>query len=172
MSDLNHLILFGHVTKNAAMKIVNGKPLVEFSIANNYVVKNDKEEYVDMVNFFFITLWGPTAQKLLPYLVKGLALNVEGSLRQDRFADKDGKMRSRLRIVAQRLYFAGPMPKGAKKNASDGGPQEGADAGALAGAALDVGGEAAEYSGDVVDGNGIPVDYSGLPDEDDTELRD
>ena len=172
MSDLNSLVLYGHITKNATMSILNGKPMVQFSIANNYVVKNDKEELVSCVNYFFITLWGEIAQKLLPYLVKGLALNIEGSLRQDRWEDDAGKRHSRLRIVTKKLYFAGPTPKGAKAASSGDGPQEPVDSASLAGEALDVDGEATEYGGEEVDGDGIPAAYENLPKEDGSELRD
>lgn len=49
--------------------------------------------------------FGKTAELLNNYCNKGSKIAVEGNLKQDRFTDKEGKNRSVVRVIANRIEF-------------------------------------------------------------------
>lgn len=103
-TDLNSVMLIGRLTADPQLKYLpNGNAVVEFSIANNYFVPNKDKE----VNFFEIVAFGKTAETVGKYLAKGKQIAVTGSLRQDRWQDKDGNSKSRVRIIMQSMQMLG-----------------------------------------------------------------
>ena len=98
MSDVNNVTLIGRLTADPMLKYLpSGSAVVEFSIANNYYVstKNANE-----VNYFDVVAFGKTAETISKYLTKGKQIAINGSLRQDRWQDKDtNTTKSRIRIT-------------------------------------------------------------------------
>lgn len=168
MSDLNEVLLFGHITKNAEKKVVAGHTLVSFSIAVNHHMKTSEGKVIDRPDFFYIKLWNKYGESWFPYLVKGQAITVIAQLRQWRWLDRDTQLRhSRLELQIKEVDFAGPRPKSA-------GPVVPASAGENAGSVQPAGTEtseslAADALGDdddsIVDEIGIPVAENDLPSE-------
>ena len=64
-------------------------------------ITSSKEETV----FIHIVVWGKLAESLRNYLFKGSPVLVDGRLKLDNWETKDGKKRSRLKILAQRIQF-------------------------------------------------------------------
>jgi len=115
MTDFNHVVLIGRLTRDAELRYTNSNLAVcKFSIANNQRRKKENA-WVDEAHFFDVTLWGKTAESLHKYLVKGKQVAVEGQLRQSRW-EKDGQTRSRVEINANNIQLlgssqgAGPAP--------------------------------------------------------------
>lgn len=103
MSELNSVILEGHLTKNAELSFLQtGTAICKFSIANNKSKKNTAGEYESVANFFEAELWGPYAQSMAPHLTKGRHIAITGKLTQDRW-EKDGQKFSRVKIVVEEL---------------------------------------------------------------------
>jgi len=106
MTDFNHVVLIGRLTRDAELRYTNSNLAVcKFSIANNQRRKKDNA-WVDEAHFFDVTLWGKTAESLHKYLVKGKQVAVEGQLRQSRW-EKDGQTRSRVEINANNIQLLG-----------------------------------------------------------------
>ena len=105
-SDLNNIMLIGRLTKDPESKYLpSGSAVVEFSIANNYYVssKNSNE-----VNYFDVVAFGKMAETVAKYLTKGKQVAISGTLRQDRWQDKDTNTpRSRIRIIMQSMQMLG-----------------------------------------------------------------
>ena len=164
MSDLNKVLLFGHITKNAEKKVVAGHTLVSFSIACNYHKKTPDGKIVDRPDFFFIKLWDKYGESWFPYLVKGQGITVIARLRQWRWLDKDTQLRhSRLELQVHEIGFAGPRPKSAGAAASGEeavGTAQPVDVEALGDDALN-----GDDDDSIVDENGIPVARDDLPSE-------
>lgn len=118
MSDINHVILIGRLTRDAELKYTTGGMAVcKFSIAVNRKKKNG-DQWVDEANFFDIVLWGRQGEALNQYLVKGKQIGVDGELRQERWQDKDSNQnRSKVEIVASNIQLLG----GGNSNGGDGG---------------------------------------------------
>ena len=114
-SDLNNIMLIGRLTKDPESKYLpSGRAVVEFSIANNYYVssKNSNE-----VNYFDVVAFGKMAETVAKYLTKGKQVAISGTLRQDRWQDKDTNTpRSRIRIIMQSMQMLGSASGGAVNN--------------------------------------------------------
>ncbi|MDR1785045.1 MAG: single-stranded DNA-binding protein [Spirochaetaceae bacterium] len=128
MSDVNHVILIGRLTRDAELKYTaGGYPISNFAIAVNRRKKSG-DQWVDEVSYFDITLFGKSAEALKQYLVKGKQVAVEGELRQDRW-EQDGQPRSKVVIVANNVQLlGGGQSTGGSGPAQSGYPPQGAPA--------------------------------------------
>ena len=117
MTDLNHVVLIGRLTRDSELKYTaNGQAVCKFSIAVNRRRKNG-EQWVDEANFFDIVVWGRQGETLNQYLIKGKLVGIDGELRQDRW-EQDGQNRSKVEIVANNLQLLGGNPLGASPGPS------------------------------------------------------
>ena len=95
----NVTILTGRITKDLELKQAGQTTVTNFSLAVDNPFKRDDTSFFDVVAF------GKTAELLNNYCNKGSKILVEGNLKQDRFTDKEGKNRSVVRVVANRVEF-------------------------------------------------------------------
>ena len=104
MSDFNNVILIGRLTSDPQRRYTQGGTEVsEFSIANNYYVstKNANE-----VNYFDIVAFGKLAETANKYLTKGKQVCISGTLRQERWQDKNtNTTKSKVRIIMQSMQM-------------------------------------------------------------------
>lgn len=120
MTNLNKVILQGCVTKDAELKKTStGKTYSSFIIVVNRDYKNG-ETWTEKANFFYLILWGARAENLTPYLKRGLKVNVEGYLEQNRY-EKNGIKESRTEIRIEKLFML------SKSMAADNIPEPAAD---------------------------------------------
>jgi len=117
--NVNNVILAGHLTRDPEMRSLAGeKVVVNFGLAINRRFKGADGEIKEDSTFVDCEAWGRTAELIGQYLAKGSAAYVEGRLKLDSWQDKDGKNRSRLKVVVENVQFIGP-PK-AKSGAPTG----------------------------------------------------
>ena len=122
MTDLNHVVLIGRLTRDLGIDekdfgyVGNGMARANVSIAVNRSKKNG-DQWIDEVSYFDITIWGKTAENLKPYLIKGKQVCIEGHLKQERW-EHEGQKRSKISIVADNVQLLGGK--------SDGGQSSGA----------------------------------------------
>ena len=104
MSDHNIVTLIGRLTADPQRKYTQGgMEIAEFSIANNYYVstKNTAE-----VNYFDIVAFGKLAETVSKYLIKGKQVLICGTLRQERWQDKNtNTTKSKVRIIMQSMQM-------------------------------------------------------------------
>lgn len=106
MADINHVILFGRLTRDAELKYTSGGMAVcKFAIAVNRR-KKQGEQWVEEASFFDVVVWGKTAEALNQYLLKGKQVAVEGELHQNRW-EQDGQNRSKVEINANNIQLLG-----------------------------------------------------------------
>ncbi|KLI58961.1 single-stranded DNA-binding protein [Brachyspira hyodysenteriae] len=105
-TDFNSVTLIGRLTADPVSKYLpSGSAVVEFSIANNYYVssKNTTE-----VNYFDVVAFGKIAETVSKYLTKGKQVAIMGTLRQERWQDKDtNAARSKVKIIMQSMQMLG-----------------------------------------------------------------
>lgn len=105
-TDFNNVMLIGRLTADPVAKYSpSGSAVVEFSIANNYYVssKNTTE-----VNYFEVVAFGKMAETVSKYLTKGKQIAINGTLRQERWQDKDtNSNRYKVRIIMQTMQMLG-----------------------------------------------------------------
>ena len=117
-SDFNNVTLIGRLTADPVSKYLpSGSAVVEFSIANNYYVstKNATE-----VNYFDVVVFGKMAETVSKYLTKGKQVAISGTLRQERWQDKDtNAARSKVRIIMQSMQMLGNNAAGGASASMD-----------------------------------------------------
>lgn len=121
MTDLNKIYLIGRLTKSVsedekAFGYVGQTAKATVSLAVNRSVKKG-DKYENEVNYFYVNIWGKTAENLKPYLNKGTQICVEGSLHQNRW-EKDGKKYDRIEINADNIQLLGGKKEGGSSNVS------------------------------------------------------
>ena len=122
--NVNTVILAGHLTRDPEVRSLAGeKVVVNFSLAINRRYKGNDGEIKEDSTFVDCEAWGRTAELVGQYLAKGSAAYVEGRLKLDNWQDKDGKNRSRLKVVVENVQFVGPpKTKGATSTTDAGEP--------------------------------------------------
>lgn len=114
MTDINSVTIVGRLTRDLNGSdqreyafTPNGQARANISIAVSRSRKQG-DQWIDEANYFNVTIWGKTAENLLPYLKKGKQIAVEGYLKQDRWQDKTtGQTRSNVSIVATNVQLLG-----------------------------------------------------------------
>ena len=104
MTDHNGVTLIGRLTSDPQRKYTqSGMEVAEFSIVNNYYIstKNTTE-----VNYFDIVAFDKLAETANKYLTKGKQVLISGTLRQERWQDKNtNTTRSKVRIIMQSMQM-------------------------------------------------------------------
>jgi single-strand DNA-binding protein len=98
---LNKVLIIGRLTKDPVVKYLpSGSQTAEFSIAYNRRYKVG-EDWKEESHFFDVKAYGKLAENLGTRISKGYTVVIEGRLTQDRWTDKEGKVQSKVRIVAE-----------------------------------------------------------------------
>ena len=112
MNSLNSVLIEGNLVRDPEKKeLESGSKLCMFSVATNRNFNQDNEKKSE-VSFFDVEVWNKTADLCLKMLAKGRGVRVVGRLKQDRWADKEGKNHSRIKVVGESVEF---KPKFDKK---------------------------------------------------------
>lgn len=114
MTDINNLVIVGRLTRDCGSDpngrdfsyTQGGMCIARVSIAVNRSQKQNGQ-WVDVANFFDVTIFGKTAENLKPYLVKGRQIVVCGHLTQERWTDQNGQNKSKISIIADNVQLAG-----------------------------------------------------------------
>jgi single-strand DNA-binding protein len=79
----------------------DGKAIATFSVATNESWKNKDGEVQERTEWTRCTVFGATAEKYVqPYIKKGSLVYIEGSLKTDKWQDKDGNERYSTGVIA------------------------------------------------------------------------
>jgi single-strand DNA-binding protein len=97
---LNKVLIIGNLVRDPVINFLpSGTQVVEFSIAYNRRFKVN-DEWREETHYFDVRAYGRLAETLGTRLSKGYMVVIEGSLRQDRWIDKEGRPQSKVRIIA------------------------------------------------------------------------
>ena len=96
---MNSINLVGRLTKKPEVKYTsNQKAVCEFSLAVNRIG-------VEGTDFITCQVWNKQAENLEKYQDKGNMIAVVGSLRVDKFQDKDGNDRYKTFVMASNVEY-------------------------------------------------------------------
>lgn len=113
MTDINHVVLVGRLTRNAELKYTNsGMAILNFSVANNQYQGRDKDDYV---NFFECQIWSKQAEGVNDYLIKGKQVVISGELKQQRW-EQGGNKRSKVIINVGSIQLIGAKGEADKRS--------------------------------------------------------
>ena len=105
MNSLNSILVEGNLVRDPALsKTPKGTQVCTFSLASNRFYKTDNEAQKE-VSFFDVEVWAKLAETCAENLKKGRGVRVVGRLKQDRWADGEGKNHSRIKIVGEHVEF-------------------------------------------------------------------
>lgn len=81
---MNVICIAGNISKDAEVRYTTaGEPVANFAVADNFA--KDKE-----ATFWNMGLYGKRAESLSPYLVKGQAVTISGTVSTNKYTDKNG----------------------------------------------------------------------------------
>ncbi len=100
---MNVVVLVGRLTDNPELRHTNSNiSVTRFSIAVDRAYRSGEERQTDFIN---IVAWRQTAEFITTYFKKGQRIGVEGSLRMNRYTDKDGNNRTTYEVVVNNAHF-------------------------------------------------------------------
>ena len=99
---MNKVFLIGRLTRDPELRYTtNQSAVANFSIAvDRNFRREDGTQETDFIN---IEVWNKPAENVNKYLKKGSQVAIDGSIRMDRFNDKDGNARTTYRVVANNV---------------------------------------------------------------------
>ncbi len=104
--NINRVLLVGNLTADPELAEVGKTKVLNVSIASNQYFENAAEERQQVTTYVDLKIWGPSAENFAKFARRGREIFVEGSLRQDRWEDDQGKKRSKLYVNVISWQFA------------------------------------------------------------------
>jgi len=105
MNNLNSILVEGNLVRDVKMCATSkGTTVCTFTIASNRYYKQDASMKKE-VSFFNIEAWSKLGENAGNLGRKGRSVRVVGRLKQERWQDANGKIQSKVIIVAEHLEF-------------------------------------------------------------------
>lgn len=106
---MNKVILTGRLTKTPELKYTeSNKAVCEFSIATNRI----GQEQTDFIN---CVVWEKQAENLKKYQSKGSLIAVLGSMRVEKYQDKEGNNKYKIYVLAENIEYLEPKKEQPKE---------------------------------------------------------
>lgn len=91
--------LCGTLTRDPELKLLpSGNKVAEFGVAVNHRFKKGND-WAEEVSYYDCVCFGGAGEKLGEYMKKGMQIVADGNLRQERWKDKDGGHRSKVKLI-------------------------------------------------------------------------
>ena len=115
MSSLNKVQLIGHLGADAESRSTDGgTTITNFRLATTESWKDKQSgEKQERTEWHRIVIFGKLAEIIADYGKKGRLAYVEGSLRTNKYTDKDGIERYSTDVIADEVKLLGPNPENA-----------------------------------------------------------
>ncbi len=104
LSPMNNVNLIGNLTKDPELRDAGGTPVANLRLAVSGRRKQG-EDWIDVPNFFNVTVWGRQAELAGEHLVKGQKVGVSGRLLWREWEAEDGSSRQAVEVVADSLDY-------------------------------------------------------------------
>ena len=101
--SLNKVMLIGNLGGDAETRVAGDAKVASFSVATTERWKDKNGEAQEATEWHRCEFWNPGG--VLPYLVKGQQVFVEGTIRTEKYKDKDGvdKVAVKVRVLSLQL---------------------------------------------------------------------
>jgi single-strand DNA-binding protein len=105
MNNLNSILIEGNMVKDPLFRTTaKGTALCTFTLASNRYFKQESGLESE-VSFFDVETWSKLAESCKTLGHKGRGIRVVGRLKQNRWNDSEGKLHTRISIVAEHIEF-------------------------------------------------------------------
>lgn len=109
---MNSIYLIGRLTKDVELrKNESGSVRGDFTLAVNRIGTKENQQQADFIN---CRVWNNQAENLAHYMGKGSQIGIEGTLRNDKYEDKDGNNKYIWYVLAQNITYLSEF-KGGKQ---------------------------------------------------------
>ena len=117
MVTYNKVLLIGNLTRDPELRYTRqGTAVTTLRIAVNRSFKGKSGQVQKDVCFVNVVVWSQMAEVCNQYLQKGRQVFVEGRLQSRSWQNSEGKNRSVLEVVANRVQF---MPRGVRPETAE-----------------------------------------------------
>jgi len=109
--SFNKIIIVGNLGRDPELRYTpQGVPVCNFSVATNERRRDAAGEVQEKTTWFRVTAWRKLAELANQYLKKGSQVYLEGRLYLDEYTDRDGVVRTSLRVDATDMRFLDRKP--------------------------------------------------------------
>ncbi len=123
--SFNKITVVGNLGRDPELRYTpQGDAVCNISVATSEKKRDKAGDLQDVTTWFRITLWRKQAENAAKYLTKGSPIYVEGRLRVEEWADREGKNRYTLEVQATDMQFIGSGNRSGGDDYSGGGHQE------------------------------------------------
>ena len=106
MRTVNKVILIGNITRDPFVKTTGAdKKIATFTVATNRYYRNASGESLSEAEYTNCVAWGPIAEQVEQFLVKGKLVYIEGRLKTRVIDKEDGTKLHKTEIVVSQLIF-------------------------------------------------------------------
>jgi single-strand DNA-binding protein len=117
--NINRILFTGNLTADPELVDAGQTKVVNAVIAGNEFYYDENEEHQQVTTFVDLKIWGVATENFARLARRGQEIFVEGSLRQDRWEDDEGRKRSRLYLNVLSWQFT-QRKAGESKTAANG----------------------------------------------------
>lgn len=103
---INKLMFVGHIGQDATVKDVNGKQVINFSVAHTETYTKADGVKVERTTWAAVSYW-PKSTAVATYLKKGQLVYVEGNAGVEAYQNSAGKPAAALRLSATMVKLLG-----------------------------------------------------------------
>lgn len=104
--NLNKAMVIGNVVRDPEMRTTpNGQNVTSFSIATNFIWKDQQGQKQERAEFHNIVAWRRLAEISSQYLKKGSKVYIEGRMQTRSWDDPNGVKRYKTEIVAENMIM-------------------------------------------------------------------
>ena|SRR6478752_602512 len=100
------LQIIGNLGKDCIVKEINGKNVINFSVAHTERFKDSQGNQKERTTWVECAYWTDRTA-IAPYLVKGTTVYAEGSPEADAYTNKEGQAAATLRMRVQNIQLLG-----------------------------------------------------------------
>jgi single-strand DNA-binding protein len=120
MASVNKITLIGNLGKDPEMRYLpSGEAVAVFNMATTETWKDKQGAKQDRTDWHRVEFIGRIAEVCGEYLKKGSSIYVEGSVRYEKWTDKDGVEKMMTKIRGDRMQMLGGRPGGGSDTAYD-----------------------------------------------------
>ena len=112
------LQIVGNLGKDCIVKEVNGKNVINFSVAHTERYKDSLGNQKERTTWVECAYWTDKTA-IAPYLVKGKMVYAEGAPEADPYTNKEGQPAATLRMRVQTVQLLGGNSEGAGSNSGN-----------------------------------------------------
>lgn len=123
---LNKVLVIGNAGGDCELRYSSaGNPIANVSIATTERWKDREGNPQERTEWHRVKFFGKLAEISAEYIKKGQQVYIEGSLRTDKYVDKDGNERYSTDIIANEMQLlGGPRDRGGDGQRQQGAPRE------------------------------------------------